>query len=117
MKEGRKVGTEIGFPTANVIPDKEKQPLRDGVYAGHLFLDGVCYKAVVNYGTRPTFHLSDKLAEIHIIGFSGDLYGQEITVYMDAFIREIEKFYSEEELSRRIAADKKAVEEGNFGEF
>ncbi len=116
VKEGRKVGTEIGFPTANVIPDKEKQPLRDGVYAGHLFLDGVCYKAVVNYGTRPTFHLSDKLAEIHIIGFSGDLYGQEITVYMDAFIREIEKFYSEEELSRRIAADKKAVEEGNFGE-
>lgn len=117
VKEGRKVGTEMGFPTANVIPDKEKQPVRDGVYAGHLFIDGICYKAVINYGTRPTFHLSDKLAEIHVIDFAGDLYGKEITVFMDAFIREIMKFYSEEDLARHIEQDKKAVKEGNFGEF
>lgn len=117
VKEGRKVGTEMGFPTANVIPDKEKQPVRDGVYAGHLFIEGTHYKAVINYGTRPTFHLSDKLAEIHILDFAGDLYGKEITVYLDAFIREIVRFYSEEELARRIKQDEQEVREGKFGEI
>ena len=117
VKEGRKVGTEMGFPTANVIPDKEKQPVRDGVYAGHLFIEGTRYKAVINYGTRPTFHLSDKLAEIHIMDFSGDLYGKEITVFMDAFIREIVRFYSEEELARRIKQDEQEVRDGKFGEI
>ena len=117
VKDGRKVGREMGFPTANVIPDPEKQTVKDGVYAGHVFIDGIKYKAVINYGTRPTFHLSDKLLEVHIIGFNGDIYGKELTVYLDAFIRDIIKFYSEEELAKRIELDKEAVTEGKFREF
>ena len=49
--------------------------------------------------------------------FSGDLYGKEITVFMDAFIREIVRFYSEEELARRIKQDEQEVREGKFGEI
>lgn len=117
VKDGRKVGREMGFPTANVITDPEKQPVKEGVYAGHVFVDGVKYKAVINYGARPTFRLPDKVTEVHIIGFDGDIYGKEITVYFDAFIRDIVRFYSEEELAKRIALDVKTAEEGNFCEF
>ena len=54
---------------------------------------------------------------MHIIGFNGDIYGKELTVYLDAFIRDIIKFYSEEELAKRIELDKEAVTEGKFREF
>lgn len=114
IKEGRKVGAALGFPTANFVPDREKQTLKDGVYAGHVFIEGRRYRAVINYGTRPTFHLSDKLAEAHIIDFNGVLYGKTLTVYFDAYIRDTVRFYSEEELKKQIAADKESVVSGKY---
>ncbi len=105
----RGVGSTLGFPTANLKLEKHKQPLREGVYAGHVFLDGACYDAIINFGTRPTFGGTDTVIEAHIADFSGDLYGKNITLFFDYYLREIRKFFSEEELKKQLTADLAAI--------
>lgn len=103
--EDRKIGHELGFPTVNINLTEDKFRLKDGVYQGRVNLDGKSYKTVINYGARPTFNLNEKLVEAHIIGFNGCLYGKEIILYVDAFIREIQKFKSRDELMAQLAKD------------
>lgn len=107
---GRRVGSKLGFPTANVIVDKEKTPLKKGVYAGYVELNGV-YKAIINYGGRPSFELYEPLMEVHIIDFNGDLYEKTITVNFVKFLRETIKFESIEELVEQLEKDVKNAKE------
>lgn len=103
--EDRKVGQKLGFPTANVKIDKDKHRLKDGVYSGTINLDGKTYKTVINYGARPTFDLTEKLLEAHVIDFNGQLYGKEITLSFDRYLRDIKKFGSQEELKKQLEMD------------
>ncbi len=105
----RKVGAKLGFPTVNIIPDKQKQPLKCGVYGGHVIVDKVKYKAIINYGSRPTFYLEKTLVETHLIGFDGDLYGKNVTVYFDVFLRDIKKFKDTAELIEQLILDLNTV--------
>ena len=106
-------GRKMGFPTVNIIPDAEKSKLKNGVYKGHVFLDKR-YSAIINYGARPTFGLNDLLVETHIIGYDGDLYGENIKVYFDDYLRDIKKFSSEEELKAQLKKDKAHAQEGMY---
>lgn len=99
--EDRKVGKRIGFPTVNIKLNDSKHRLKDGVYYG--MING--YKAVINYGARPTFNLNEKLVEAHLIDFEGDLYGQNLTVDFYGYIRDIEKFDCVEKLTERLLKD------------
>lgn len=105
VAHGRAVGSQMGFPTANVIIPSEKAKIKVGVYKTHVVLDGKEYKCITNYGARPTFNLSDVLTETYIDGFNGDLYGKKITVYFDSFIRECKKFNGIEELTNQLKLD------------
>lgn len=107
--EDRKVGSKIGFPTVNIKIDKEKQCLKNGVYHGAILISGEWEKAVINYGARPTFDLNDKLIEAHVIDFNGDLYGENLTVRFDGFLREIQKFISVEQLKNQLEKDVEKV--------
>ena len=108
----RKVGTALGFPTANIKADKNKQTLKNGVYSGYAFVHGKKYKAVINYGARPTFSLSDVLIEAHLIDFSGNLYGKTLAVYFSDFIRDVKTFSSREELKKQIEKDVTKAKKG-----
>ncbi len=110
----RQVGTKLGFPTANIILDKDKFCLRDGVYAGKVVLENKEYYAIINYGARPTFDLEQKLLEVHIIDFCGDLYNKEIEVLFLDFIRDIKKFDSIDDLKAQLKADLTATKEGKY---
>ncbi|MBR2498945.1 MAG: riboflavin biosynthesis protein RibF [Clostridia bacterium] len=110
----RKVGRAIGYPTLNIKVDKDKHGLKDGVYFGDVTLDGIKYGAVINYGARPTYGLEEKLIEAHVIDFSGDLYGKTVTLFFNAFMREVKKFDSEEQLKEQLKADVKSVRDGNY---
>ena len=110
----RQVGTKLGFPTANIILDKDKFNLRTGVYAGKVNIDDKEYYAIINYGARPTFDLEQKLMEVHIIDFCGDLYDKEIEVRFLDFIRKIKKFDSIDELKAQLKADLTATKEGKY---
>lgn len=112
--KGRKVGESLGIPTANFVPEEEKQVLKDGVYKGHAEIFGKVYDAVINYGTRPTFRLKDKVVEAHFIDFDGDVYGQKITLCFDAYMRDIQQFYSTDDLKKQIMADVSSVKDGKY---
>lgn len=105
VKADRKIGRTLGFPTVNIDVDKDKAELKSGVYAGYAIIEGVKYIAVINYGSRPTFNLNEKLAEAHLIGFSGVLYGKTVRIYFTRFLRDIIKFDGEETLKKQLGKD------------
>ncbi len=101
----RQVGKDLGFPTANVKIDGEKAPLKIGVYKTSVVLDEKKYSCITNYGARPTFSLDEVLTETYIDGFSGDLYGKEITVYFEEYLRDCVKFDSVNKLIKQLEKD------------
>lgn len=109
---GKKLGRTIGFPTANQAFPAELQLPKLGVYETTVHIGGKSYKAVTNVGLRPTVE-GDAIpnAESYIIGFSGDLYDQEIKVCFQSFLRPEKKFASVEELKRQIDHDAALVAE------
>ena len=110
----RKVGRTIGFPTLNIMVDKDKHQLKDGVYYGNVTLDGINYKAIINYGARPTFNLNEKLIEAHVLDFNGDLYGQTVTISFSEFIRNVKKFDTKNQLKEQLRTDINLVREGKY---
>jgi riboflavin kinase/FMN adenylyltransferase len=97
-------GRSLGFPTANVEPDRPLLlPL--GVYACWARVDGHRHKAVVNAGRRPTFGENAVGIEAHLLDFEGDLYGAVIRLTFVRRLRAEMKFASVEDLRRQIAVD------------
>ena len=79
---------------------------RYGVYATNTEIDGKIYSSVTNVGVKPTIEgVRRPLAETHIIGYSGDLYGRSINVRFRSFIRPEARFASLDELREQIKAD------------
>jgi riboflavin kinase / FMN adenylyltransferase len=105
-------GRTLGFPTANLEPENEVLP-GAGVYAGRLrLLDdgspaaGAAFGAVTNVGTRPTFRAGGELlAEAHLLGFSGDLYGRRVELSFEVRLRGEQRFPSADALREQIRAD------------
>ena len=108
VQEGDKRGRTIGFATANLPIDELLQP-KLGVYAVRARIeDGPqegAYDAVANIGVRPTFGKTHVLFEIHLLDFSGDLYGRHLHAEIVEFIRPERKFDGLESLKAQIAAD------------
>lgn len=108
IEGGQQVGRAIGFPTANINPSEAfKQVPANGVYAVWVRYEETSYPAMLNIGIRPT--LGDGLErtiEAHIIGFSKNIYNEEITVQFAEKIRDEQKFDSLESLKEQLKVDK-----------
>jgi riboflavin kinase/FMN adenylyltransferase len=104
---GKRIGRTMDFPTANVELPEEKIAPANGIYASFTKIEGLgVFPSVTNFGTNPTVTESDKKRlETHIMGFSGDIYGKKICVYLLRRIRDEKKFSSLEELSAQIKRD------------
>ena len=104
---GRRIGSKIGFPTANVMRDCEDKIIpKDGVYAAGVQVRGKLYSSVVNIGENPT--VSDSgitTIEAYIIGFEEDIYGEDVRVFFYRRIRDQRKFGSLNELTEAIKRD------------
>jgi riboflavin kinase / FMN adenylyltransferase len=99
---GDQVGRELGFPTANVVPDDSLVTPGHGVYA--CFANG--HPAAVNVGVRPTFDTGrGLLVESYLIDFDGDLYGQNLRVAFVERLRGERRFPSREELIAAMTRD------------
>ena len=103
--KGDERGRMLGFPTANIAPDSEQALPADGVYATRAFLGEAVYKAVTNIGIRPTFGGGQRLIEVYLLDFEGELYGQELEIEMVDQLRGEIRFASVEELKAQIARD------------
>ncbi len=107
---GRQIGRTIGFPTANIsLGDARKLIPQTGVYAAVATCrNGMAYPSVVNIGHRPTVEKSDTAplsVEAHLIGFDGDLYGQQLVLGFIARIRPEQRFPDLEALRCQIEDD------------
>ncbi len=105
MVHGRdRGGRLLGFPTANLAPADELVP-KTGVYAVWVDVDSRIRPGVANIGCNPTFGDGGLSVEVHILDFSGALYGRTIRVHFVQRLRSERKFSGIEELSARIRED------------
>lgn len=106
--EGEKLGRALGAPTINQVFPAGCVVPRFGVYSGWTEVGGHQYRSITNIGLKPTVQSTENalpLLETHIIGFSGDLYGENVRVALCDFLREERRFGSVEELKAQIHFD------------
>lgn len=107
---GQHLGRRLGLPTVNQLLPTDTVLPRFGVYASCIQWDGNTYPAVTNIGVRPTVGTDAPLAETYILGFDGNLYGTEPTVYPIRYLREEHAFDSLEDLQTQIQKDAAAAQ-------
>jgi riboflavin kinase/FMN adenylyltransferase len=114
-------GRTIGFPTANLEGIATLLP-PDGVYAAVAFMaHAACvpnigareprtlHAAAINLGPNPTFGELARKFEVHLLDFSGDLYGQTLDVDLLARVRDVVRFTSRDVLIQQLKDDLAAV--------
>ena len=101
-------GAELGFPTANFIPEEENQLVpANGVYFIRGRINGENLYGMCNLGVRPTFNETDFVMEVHFFDLSSnDIYGMLIVVEFLERIRDEKRFSSPEELKKQLMRDK-----------
>ncbi len=101
---GQRRGATLGFPTANMERMETLIPA-DGVYAVRAEHDGRAWPGAANIGPNPTFGENARKAEVHLIGFQGDLYGRELSVDFIDRLRDTRPFGNVNELIAQLHAD------------
>ena len=84
-----------------------------GVYSGSCTIDGKTYKAAVNLGPNPTFDEQASKLEVHLLDFTGDLYGRTIDVDFVSRIRDVVKFESVTQLLEQLRIDVERVRQAS----
>ncbi|MDJ0702417.1 MAG: bifunctional riboflavin kinase/FAD synthetase [Leptolyngbyaceae cyanobacterium MO_188.B28] len=113
--QGQQLGRTLGFPTANLKLPPEKFTPSNGVYSVKVYVASASLQStpplpgVMNIGYRPTVDGQTLTVEVHLLNWSGDLYGQTLTVSLEAFLRPEQKFDSLDSLKAQIHRDCEAA--------
>lgn len=109
--EGKNMGSNLGYPTANIQPAPDALIPKPGVYAAEVELpEGRIGKGAVNIGYQPTVTETAPLRiETHILDYNGNLYGRTLRLNFLAHLRDEIKFDSIEDLKKQIKLDTIAV--------
>ncbi|NQT30774.1 MAG: bifunctional riboflavin kinase/FAD synthetase [Deltaproteobacteria bacterium] len=102
---GDKRGMDLGFPTANLDVEPGQALPAGGVYACRAHIDGRTYSAMTNIGHRPTFGGGQRMVEVYLLDYNGDLYGRELAIDIIGRLRDEKKFDTPEQLKEQIAED------------
>ena len=106
VAHGQHIGTGMGFPTANLVPDDAHQLIpASGAYAVMVETRSGTYRGMMNIGTRPTFDGQSTTLEVHILHYNEDLYGQPLSVTFVSRLREERPFDSMEALKQQLHQD------------
>ena len=104
--EGLKMGSKLGFPTANIKLDHDLYLPKYGVYGITCIIDNKPYEGILNIGVTPTVSDNNKIKiETHIFDFDKNIYGENLVIQINQFIRDEIKFSSPEELVKQINID------------
>ncbi|HEX4609023.1 MAG TPA: riboflavin kinase, partial [Urbifossiella sp.] len=106
---GARRGRTIGFPTANLGGVPTVLP-GNGVYAVRGYVNGAAWPGAANVGPNPTFGDDARKVEVHLLGFSGDVYGAEMPVEFVAKLRDTRPFAGPTELVEQLGRDVAAAE-------
>lgn len=110
--KGNQIGRTIGFPTANICPEKKKLLPANGVYAARTYVDDQVYPGILNIGLRPTIENSIGInIEVNLFDFDADIYEQEIRTELYYFLRKEAKFSGLEQLKKQLQHDKEQTRE------
>lgn len=104
---GDERGQRLGFPTANISMNSALTLPADGVYVTRAYIDGQPHNSVTNIGVRPTFGESQRLIEVHVLDFCGDLYGRPLKIELVERLRGELRFSSVDELVAQVKRDVK----------
>ncbi|MBX2817148.1 MAG: riboflavin biosynthesis protein RibF [Saprospiraceae bacterium] len=110
--QGQKLGTKLGYPTANIAPSNPKKLVpADGVYAVRVQHEGVQLGGMLYIGNRPSIQDDNrKSIEVNLFDFHGDLYGQELMLELVGYVRGDMHFDALSALQEQLAHDKTASE-------
>ncbi len=104
---GNQIGKKIGFPTANIeIKDPKVLLPCNGVYVVKVLWNDNVYGGMANIGIRPTISHSQLTLEVHLFGFSKNIYLDFVTVYFQNRLRDERRFNSLDELKKQLEIDK-----------
>lgn len=109
VEPGAGRGRGLGIPTANLALHPLQALPPGGVYAGEVEVAGERLRAAIHLGPAPTFGEGVSRLEAHILGWSGDLYGQEVEAVFGEFLRPTVEFANTEELRRQLESDLQAA--------
>ena len=108
--KGKKLGSKIGFPTANLQLNNDLYLPKFGVYEISCIVNGNLFKGILNIGITPTVLNSKKVKiEAHLFNFNENIYGKNIVIQIKKFIREEIKFNSIDDLIKQINIDISSV--------
>jgi riboflavin kinase/FMN adenylyltransferase len=114
VEHGEHIGTQLGFPTANLVPYESLQLVpATGAYAVQVMLDNdtQLYTGMMNIGKRPTFEGHRTTLEVHVLRLDKDLYGQRLTVHFIQRLRDEQRFDNVEALKQQLQRDAQQVED------
>lgn len=104
---GDQLGREMGYPTANIsVPEWYKLVPADGVYAVTAQVWGNRYQGMLNIGNRPTVNGRHRRIEVNLFDFKWDIYGENMTVYFHAYLRDQVKFEDMAQLRQQLDQDR-----------
>jgi riboflavin kinase / FMN adenylyltransferase len=107
--QGQQLGRTLGFPTANLGLPPDKFLPRHGVYSvwvqGATAIPSQSLPGVMNIGLRPTVNGLNPTVEVHLLHWSGDLYGKTLQVFLHHPLRPEQKFASLDDLKAQIQQD------------
>ncbi len=106
---GRKLGKQLGFPTANIDPiDSHKLIPGTGVYAVEAIVEGRALRGMLSIGYNPTVNKTPgkRSIEVHLFDFNEDIYGREIRIIFRFRMRDEKLFPGVEALAGQMALDK-----------
>ena len=109
VESGDQRGRQLGFPTANLTVPEELAVPADGIYVALVAIDRArpLLPAMVYIGTRPTFGKAERLVEVNLLDYAGDLYGRELTTMFVQRVRGDERFDTSEALVERMRRDER----------
>ncbi|MDZ4712753.1 MAG: bifunctional riboflavin kinase/FAD synthetase [bacterium] len=106
--EGKKLGAELGYPTANIeISSEYKLIPKTGIYAVETDREGIKNYGMMSIGKNPTVSSDDTLKlEVNIFDFNEKIYGEKIKINFISYLRDEEKFETLDELKNQMSLDK-----------
>lgn len=106
---GAHVGSTIGIPTTNLIPEKEKLLPPNGVYVSKTTVGNTTYMGMTNIGTKPTVDGSFVGVETYLFDCHEDLYGEHERVHILHYVRPEQKFSDLDELKAQLKKDEAQI--------
>lgn len=103
---GNQLGRTVGMPTINLLPEPVKLLPPNGVYAARVHLQDRVYSGITNIGYKPTVARKQIMGvEMHIFDYSGNAYGEIVSMELLQFVRPERKFPNLEAVKKQVDQD------------